>query len=372
VSVAPVVVSIPDPPYDHLLRLGDHVGVFEHARGLERRTEHGYCTDDVARALVAILREPRRTGALAELGETCFEFILRAQLPDGRFHNRYSVEREWLDEAGPDDTTGRALLALAVAASRAASSVERETALRRFELGADFCSSWLRSSASAAIAASEALRVAPENRYARRLLATAATGLGIMGGDPGWPWPESRLSYGNALLAEAWIAAGAAAGDMGRLEDGLRLLAWLLHTETRAGHFSFTPAGGWGRLEPRPAFDQQPIEAAAMADACARAFDVTGDRQWADAVLLAAAWFLGDNDVGVPLLDEESGGCRDGLERDGCNENQGAESTIAMITTLQHARRFRLSRQAARSAPTISRASTSTAPTQRSAAPYVR
>lgn len=371
-SVVPIAVSIPDPPYDHLLRLGNHVGVFEHARGLERRTEHGYCTDDVARALVAILREPRRTGALAELGTTCFEFILRAQLPDGRFHNRSSIEGEWLDAVGPDDTTGRALVALSVAAARAPSSLERETALRRFERGADFCSPWLRSSASAAIAASEVLRAAPENPYARRLLATASVGLGTLGGNPDWPWPESRLSYGNALLAEAWIAAGATGGDLGRLEDGLRLLEWLLHTETRAGHFSFTPAGGWGRLEPRPAFDQQPIEAAAMADACARAFDVTGDRRWADAVLLAAAWFLGENDVGVPLLDEASGGCRDGLEPDGCNENQGAESTIAMITTLQHARRFRQSRQAARSASRISRASTSTTPTQRSAAPYVR
>jgi hypothetical protein len=121
--------------------------------------------------------------------------------------------------------------------------------------------------------------------------------------------------------------------------------------------------------EARPGFDQQPIEAGAMADACARAFDATGDPEWAERALLAADWFLGGNDVGAALLDPVSGGCRDGLAHDGVSENQGAESSLALITALQQAWRIQA---AARSASSSGRSSTVAAPTQRSAAPYVR
>jgi hypothetical protein len=146
----------------------------------------------------------------------------------------------------------------------------------------------------------------------------------------------------------------------------LHLLHWLIKIETCGDHFSFTPQSGWTRGEPRPGFDQQPIEAGAMADACATAFDSTGDDGWAEACLRAAAWFLGANDAGVMLLDPVTGGCGDGLEPDGCNANQGAESTLAMISALQQARRLQA---AARSAARSSPVSTPAAPTHRSAAP---
>ena len=162
--------------------------------------------------------------------------------------------------------------------------------------------------------------------------------VGRVSRDRAWPWPEPRLTYSNAVLAEARIAAGVELGDDRLLDEGLDLLDWLVRVETRDGHFSFTPAGGWASGEARPGFDQQPLEAGTMADACARAFDATGDPIWADRTELAAAWFLGRNDVGVPLLDPRTGGCRDGLERGGVNENEGAESTIAMISALQQAR----------------------------------
>jgi hypothetical protein len=101
-----------------------------------------------------------------------------------------------------------------------------------------------------------------------------------------------------------------------------------------------TPAGGWAAGEPRPGFDQQAIEVATLADACARAFDLTGERRWADAVVLAGGWFTGLNDIGVALYDERTGGCCDGLEAHGRNENQGAESTLALISTMQQVDRL--------------------------------
>jgi hypothetical protein len=135
------------------------------------------------------------------------------------------------------------------------------------------------------------------------------------------------------------IAAGHILRDDRLLDDGLFLLAWLLEEETLNGHLSPTPVAGRVPGGDRPGFDQQPIEAAAMADACARALAVTGDEQWAVGLALAVGWFLGANDSGIPLVDERTGGGCDGLERDGRNENQGAESTLALIAALQHRRR---------------------------------
>ena len=103
-----------------------------------------------------------------------------------------------------------------------------------------------------------------------------------------------------------------------------------------------------------------------MADACARAFDATGESRWVELGVLAARWFLGANDTGVELLDPETGGGCDGLQRAGRNENQGAESTIALIGAFQQARRLQA---AARNAASSSSVETDAAPTHRSAAP---
>jgi glycosyltransferase involved in cell wall biosynthesis len=358
-------LRIPAPRFDHLLSLSDRTGVFEHAKLTVPRREHGYCTDDIARALVVLLREPARPTRLERLADTCLVFLERAQLPDGRFHNRLSAEGRWLDEVGPDDATGRALWAAGTAVAAATGPAQRARAGRLFEAAAGFRSPWPRANAFAILGAVEALAAAP-TRSAETLLQAAVAGVGRVSPDPGWPWPEPRLAYANAVLAEARIAAGLALGEERLLEEGLELLEWLVATETREGHFSFAPVGGWAPGEPRPGFDQQPTEAGAMADACARAFDVTGDAVWRERALLAAAWFLGRNDVGAPLYDVASGGCRDGLERDGVNGNEGAESTLALISALQQARRFQAAAASARSSGA---ASMLAAPMQRSAAP---
>ena len=153
-------------------------------------------------------------------------------------------------------------------------------------------------------------------------------------------WPAPRLSYANAAIAEAVIVAGWKLGDERVLRNGLRMLDWLLAGETRKGHLSVVPAGGWGQGEPRPGFDQRPIEVAALADACVRAAAVTGDARWLSGVGLCVGWFLGDNDARTPMLNEHTGGGHDGLGPVGRTRNQGAQSTLAMVSVLQHGRRF--------------------------------
>ena len=327
-----------EPSFDHLRRLSDDVGLFEHARGSVPRREHGYCVDDAARGLLVICREPEPHDSLVALAEIYVSFLAHALGPDGSFHNRFGYDRTWHDEPGFGDWWGRALWGLGTAAARGPRPWIREAALELFEAGAPQRSRWVRSMAFAALGAAEVLKVHPEHEESLGLLADSAKLVGSPRENPGWLWPEDRLEYANATLAEVLIAAGDALHDDKLLHDGLVLLGWLLEQETLDGHLSLTPVGGLQAGGGRPGFDQQPIEAAAMADACARAFELTDDPRWAAGVKISVGWFLGENDTGVALLDARTGGGCDGLERDGRNLNQGAESTLALISTLQHGR----------------------------------
>jgi hypothetical protein len=195
-----------------------------------------------------------------------------------------------------------------------------------------------RAMAFAALGAAELLAVEPRHLRARQLLADTVENIGPVNPDATWPWPEERLSYANAAVAEALIAAGSLLERPAVLTDGLALLRWLLDRQLVDGHLSLVPVGGAGRNDSAPRFDQQPIEVAALADACARAATLTGDDDWRRGVELARDWFDGRNDVGTPMWDPITGGGFDGLTPDGPNLNQGAESTLALITTLQHRR----------------------------------
>jgi hypothetical protein len=210
----------------------------------------------------------------------------------------------------------------------------------QFERAAQERSQYPRAMAFAALGASELLAFDPEHSQARALLTDYAAALPEATDDTSWPWPEPRLRYANAVLPEAMIAAGAALDDNALCQRGLDLLAWLLAFETADGHLSPTPVAGRGPDDAKPGYDQQPIEVSTLADACARAAAVDANPIWHDGVNAAAAWFMGDNDAQAPMWDPATGGGYDGLHADGVNSNQGAESTLAVISTMQHARRL--------------------------------
>ncbi|MDX8050568.1 hypothetical protein SK571_14350 [Lentzea sp. BCCO 10_0798] len=326
------------PDFAHLIRLSDDTGLFEHADGPLPRREHGYCLDDVARGLVVLCRNPELPAELVVLVERYLAFTAHAQARDGRFHNRLGPDRGWQDEPGLGDWWGRALWGLGTATARCTVPWIRHAALACFDRSAHHRPPSVRSMSFAALGAAEVLSVDPGHSLAAKLLGDISSYVGEPGDTPDWPWPEHRLFYANAALPEALIAAGDLLDDLQIRDDGLRLLDWLLTVETSEAHFSPAPAGGWRIGEPRPAFDQQPVEVAALADACARAHQITGDPRWLTGVRRAVEWFDGHNDLGVPMRDRETGGGYDGLTPDGPNHNQGAESTLALISTLQHGR----------------------------------
>ena len=335
-------MRLPEPSFAHLRSLTDDIGLFEHAEGVVPRRACGYCVDDVARALVVVCREPMPSADpdLAGLAEIYLAFVLAAQGRDGRFRNRLSLERQWEDEPTVEDCWGRALWGLGAAVASDLPPVRRAAALAAFARGAGWRSPDSRAMAFAGLGAAEVLRVEPSNEPAQWLLADVARRIGRPTQSATWPWPEDRLRYANAALPDALIAAGDALGDESLTADGLQLLQWLLEVEERDGHLSVTPVAGRGPGdEVGPGFDQQPIEVATLADACARAYLLTGDVRWARGLQMAADWFLGANDGSISLYDMHTGGGCDGLERGSRNENQGAESTLAALSTLQRARR---------------------------------
>ncbi len=244
----------------------------------------------------------------------------------------------WEGPPSLDDCWGRSIWGLGTAAAHSHDESIRVSASDVLERAMRHRSPWLKATAFAALGASELLSVNPDHEAAHALLLDAAHRVTRSKGTTDWPWPEARLTYANATLPEAMIAAGAALDRPTLVKRGVDLLEWLLDRESHEGHLSVTPAGGSGPDDHGPGFDQQPIEVSALADACARAEAVGSDRRWVDGVASAVNWFLGDNDGNVVMWDPISGGAFDGLEMGSANLNQGTESTLALLSTLQHAR----------------------------------
>ncbi len=332
----------PGPNFDHLLRMTDGTGLFEHALHDQPRPEHGYCVDDAARALVVVCRAPDAGRRVQLVGRQYLAFTLAAIGPGGSVHNRMDADGRWIDAPELGDCWGRALWGLGTAVARAPTASMRAEALLGFRAAARRRSPHRHASAFAAIGAAEVLLRRPEEVSARDLLTDCVVAIGPNGAETGWPWPEARLRYGNGSIVEALLLAGRALPDPVAQQRGLHLLDFLLQVETRGDALSVTPVGGRGPGDPVPAFDQQPIEVAALADAGARAFDLTGDDRWRKLVGSCWAWFLGDNDSGTPMYDPATGGGYDGLRPEGRNLNQGAESTLAALSTGQHAARLGL------------------------------
>ena len=95
----------PELNLDHLNRMTDSTGIFQHANFTQPNLSEGYCTDDNARALIlAVLlgqleEAPRRVQALAT---TYAAFLDDAFVPrTARFHNFLSSDRRWLDDRDP-------------------------------------------------------------------------------------------------------------------------------------------------------------------------------------------------------------------------------------------------------------------------------
>jgi hypothetical protein len=366
----------------HLEALTGELGIFQHAIGSTPDPAHGYCVDDVARALQVDLLHARALGweAIADSAQRSVQFLEDAfDEATGRFQNFRSIDGTWAGGKGSDDCHGRAMLALGetVAAGLDPSLVASALALFGRALRAAERLTSPRAQASvvlgcAAVSGSHPVtEPAPPADVTLGLAATAvmrslATGLHarfIGFARPGWPWPEDTLTYENALLPRAMIVAGhrLRADVMQRI--GLQVLDWLIDAQTAPeGHLSPIGNGWWPHGGTKSQFDQQPIEATALLLAAEDAYRVTGEPRYREAMERSYSWFLGANDLGVPIADPVRGGGADGLGPDGASANEGAESTLMWLMAAEHVRRLRAEPQARRAQPRQSRAIRSRTP----------
>jgi glycosyltransferase involved in cell wall biosynthesis len=330
------------PALSHLQLLTDDTGLCQHARFRLANRDHGYCIDDNARAVLLLAQrhasEPLDDGE-ARLLYRYAGFVDHCWNPRrGRFRNHMAFDRRWLDDDGSDDSNARTLWALAVASesdlpldlSRWAAVLLGEAAGMIDGFGAP------RAWAFAAIAIDCLSEAAIRRLELNEVAATVRSKLRQRFGHaarPQWPWFEDVLAYDNARLCEAAIRLARRYGDRDLLEIGLHSLEWLCRLQTASeGHFRpvGTDSFALRHAPPRP-FDQQPVEAAATIDACAAAFDATGDTTWLARAETAFAWFDGRNDLGVVVADPVTGASRDGLHPDRSNGNCGAESCLCYL-----------------------------------------
>ena len=321
-----------------ITRMTDGVGMLQHSiLGVPDR-RHGYCIDDNARGLLLMARaDDLPVDTRVALSNTYASFVQHAWNPDeARYRNFMGYDRCWLEDVGSEDSNGRTLWALGVAAAYGPSAAIRRWAVACYDATApsigDLASP--RARAFAMLGAAEMLVARPGDAAALKILRTGADmlmTLATSASRPDWAWFEIVLSYDNTRLPEALIRAGQALGEDALTAAGLETLDWVSQ-QTTAADGQFQPVGTTSFGEPfaPPAiFDQQPLEAWAAIDACALAFQVTADPKWHARAVAAHGWFLGENTLSVPIIDPETGECHDGLTPFDANRNQGAESVIA-------------------------------------------
>ncbi|WP_144299856.1 glycosyltransferase family 4 protein [Elioraea rosea] len=332
----------------YLLSLCDDTGLFQHAVHTVPDRSHGYCVDDNARALlVAYALDAEGEKPLPHNTTTSFvAFLQHAWNPDTkRFRNFLGFDRQWREPAGSEDSHGRTLWALGACSCSDPDPARRAWAADLFVRSLP-CVEWFHSPRawSFALLGIERFFAADHHDEAahrlRAVLAARLMALLAAVETKDWIWFEEGLSYDNARLPQALIVTGAALGYPAMVDAGLRSLRWLM-VQQIAPSGCFRPVGtdGFSFVRQAPArFDQQPVEVAATVSACLAAWRADGDACWRDHASRAFSWFLGQNDLAIPVVDIESGCCRDGLHWDRSNANCGGESAVSYLLALAELR----------------------------------
>jgi glycosyltransferase involved in cell wall biosynthesis len=357
--------QLPDLKLNHVNALTDDTGILQHAIFTIPNRGEGHTTDDNARALIFTvmlepgleplgLAQPDRIKPPADwLGKAhsdasnfayrYLSFLEHAFDPStGRFRNFLGYDRKWNEPQGSEDCHGRALWALGTVVGRSEDQGLQRAGGRLFEFSAPAALEFYspRAWAYTLLGIQEYLDAYPGDRDAQKVRSVISRRLFEMYESirrPDWKWFENIAAYGNARLPQAMLLVGAACSDDRMISAGLESLDWLMDAQRCETNGHFVPIGSQGFYRQggeKARFDQQPIEAAGAVSACLEAYRVTGDSRWRREAWSAFNWFLGDNDLQLPLYDSATGGCRDGLHPDRTNENQGAESTLSFLMAL--------------------------------------
>jgi len=338
-------LALPDVDLNTLWEMTDDTGVLQHCQYTIPSRSDGYSTDDNARAAIVSLMDYELfedEGVVPMLG-IYLSFLDHAlDRQTGMMRNKMSYDRRWVRPTGSEDSQGRALWAFGMAVSKAPTESIRAFANERFHLALPACLGLraLRARAYSALgclAYLERFRGDREVQDALRSFAESLSQAFEAKSSKKWRWFEDVVTYANGRVPQALIGSGQWLGEGSMCQRGLDSLEWLLDVQTDAtdGHISLVGNKGWYKRGGRKArFDQQPIEIAALIDACYEAYRETRDERWRLAMDRCFDWFLGENDLHEMVCDFKTGSCSDGLVATGINQNQGAESVISWLMAL--------------------------------------
>ena len=349
-AIGPHSAAAPEMKIGHFLSMCDDTGLFQHAVHSVPDRSHGYCVDDNARALLlaCALNNPGEQSLSEALTARFAAFVQHAWNPDTRrFRNFMGFSRTWLEASGSEDSHARTLWALGECARSDSSPSRRRWAASLFAEALRPAETFRspRAWAFTLLGLDAYCAAAPDDLRAREVRPVLADRLmAILASveTPEWVWFEEGLAYDNARLPQALIVTGMATQTRGYVDAGLRSLRWLMTQQTAStGHFRPVGTAGFGEQRKQArAFDQQPVEATATIAACLAAWRADGDAEWKAVATSAFAWFLGSNDLSVPLVDLQTGSCRDGLHPDRANENRGGESVVCYLLGLAEIRQL--------------------------------
>jgi hypothetical protein len=332
---------------NHLDRMTDSTGLIQHAIYSIPRRESGYTTDDNARALRLCTRlwSSHQEDRMLSRVTTYLSFLEHARCPVRGFHNFLGYQRDWLDTQGTGDCQGQAVLALAEVLGSSLPEGYRALArelidtvtpalaeLRSLRAQAYVIMAWGHLSMSGV---KDLEPLADIARSATQWLMECYH----RSQRPDWPWFESRMTYANAVLPHALFVAARCWSEKDFLDVAETTFDFLDHTTTAKDVFWPVGNNDWyPHGEEKSKYDQQPVEAATMADAAMAAFSLFGnDEMYLDTFDRAYSWFHGKNSLHEPLVDVRHGTCYDGIQPARVNRNQGAESTLAYLwTELNH------------------------------------
>lgn len=324
---------------DHLIALTDNIGLLQHAKFSVPARKEGYTVDDNARALVFAVKAHVAwpDERLPELERKLLSFLLLMQADDGRFHNLMDYSQRITDQPSVGDHLGRTIWA----AGSVVNSHLQEGARASARLMFDRALPWARQSHSprtiayACLGLHERLTAEPEDHNLKTNLKQCADSLVNMyyqNRTPAWQWFENILSYDNARLSQALLTAYSSLRDKSYLRVAEESLHFLDRTSVVDGMYAPVGSRGWYVKDgERALYDQQPIEAGAMAEATSLAHRLTKSDLYEQSTRRALEWFLGLNTKSLKLYDESTGACYDGINEAGLNQNQGAESTLAFL-----------------------------------------
>jgi len=341
---------LPEIKLDHLRLMTDGAGILQHSKFTVPDRVHGYCVDDNARALIVAVKAQNlhpQDNSLNELASIYLSFLDHAFNNENlRFRNFMSYERVWLEQTGSEDSHGRAIWSLGTTVAlaknkghinlasdlfkRALTAVELFTSPRAIAFTIIGIHAYLCRNHGDA-------QIEKQIEKMCRQLSDQLMHWFYANASEDWPWFEEILSYDNARLPQALLLSGQRFNNKKMLTTGVQSLSWLstIQTDKTDDHFIAIGNHGWYKKDGHQArFDQQPVEAAAMVDACLEAFNATRDEQWITSAYRCFNWYQGENDLHIPLYDHATGGCQDGLQENGVNENQGAESSLSWLMAL--------------------------------------